>query len=239
MWAAAEGHVDVVGLLLEAGADPNKQAHVTSITTRKNADHPTGGFTALMWAARNGNDAMVRRLNAGGANLNLKNGDGATAMMIAIWNDRFDMAATLAELGADVNDGSLYVAVEMRDVVDRPVRLRRLAPSSGQSEQAHGAGSDEGAAGQGRGPEQALRRSVPLDVDAEQRPLRQHAVLPRGDHGGRRSAEAARRAQGRSRTEPGGEFSAHGRGRAARRRAGGRTRRGQSQRRPHARRWWR
>ena len=115
MRAAAEGHVDVAGLLLEAGADPNKQARVTSISTRKNADHPTGGFSALMWAARNGNEAMVRRLAKGGANLNLKNGDEASAMMIAIWNDRFDMAATLAELGADVNDGSLYVAVEMRD----------------------------------------------------------------------------------------------------------------------------
>jgi len=115
MRAAAEGHVDVAGLLLEAGADPNKQARVTSISTRKNADHPTGGFSALMWAARNGNEAMVRRLAKGGANLNLKNGDDASAMMIAIWNDRFDMAATLAELGADVNDGSLYVAVEMRD----------------------------------------------------------------------------------------------------------------------------
>ena len=115
MLAAAEGHVDVAGILLEAGADPDKQAHATSLATRKNADHPTGGFTALMWAARNGNDAMVRRLAKGGANLNLKNGDGASAMMIAIWNDRFDMAATLAELGADANDGSLYVAVEMRD----------------------------------------------------------------------------------------------------------------------------
>ena len=115
MWAAAEGHVDVAGLLLEAGADANKQAAVTSLTQRKNADHPTGGFTALMWAARNGNDAMVRRLIKGGANPNLKNGDGASATMIAIWNDRFDMAATLVELGADANDGSLYVAVEMRD----------------------------------------------------------------------------------------------------------------------------
>ena len=115
MWAAAQGHVEVAGILLEAGADPNKQAHATSLATRKNADHPTGGFTALMWAARNGNEAMVRRLAQGGANLNLKNGDGASAMMIAIWNDRFDMAATLAALGADVNDGSLYVAVEMRD----------------------------------------------------------------------------------------------------------------------------
>ena len=115
MWAAAEGHVEVAGLLLEAGADPNKQAAVTSLTQRKNADHPTGGFTALMWAARNGNEAMVRRLAAGGANLNLKNGDGASATMIAIWNDRFDMAKTLVDLGADANDGSLYVAVEMRD----------------------------------------------------------------------------------------------------------------------------
>ena len=115
MLAAAEGHVEVAGILLEAGADPDKQAHATSLATRKNADHPTGGFTALMWAARNGNEAMVRRLVKGGANLNLKNGDGASAMMIAIWNDRFDMAATLADLGADANDGSLYVAVEMRD----------------------------------------------------------------------------------------------------------------------------
>jgi uncharacterized protein len=115
MYAAAEGHLDVAGVLLEAGADPNKQGHVTSLAQRKNADHPTGGFSALMFAARSGNDAMVRRLAAGGANLNLKNGDGASAAMIAIWNDRFDVAATLVELGSDVNDGSLYVATEMRD----------------------------------------------------------------------------------------------------------------------------
>src|SRR5690606_29355882 len=43
------------------------------------------------------------------------NGDGATAMMLAIVNDRFDLAATLLELGADANDGSLYFAAEMRD----------------------------------------------------------------------------------------------------------------------------
>ena len=115
MWAAAEGHLPVVDLLLEAGADPNLKGHVTSLTERHNADHPTGGFTALMFAARNGNDAMVRRLVARGANLNLKNGDDASAAMIAIYNDRFDVAATLIELGSDVKDGSLYVAVEMRD----------------------------------------------------------------------------------------------------------------------------
>jgi ankyrin repeat protein len=115
MWAAAEGHLDVVDVLLEAGADVNRQAHVTSLTSRHNADHPTGGFSALMWAARRGDDAMVRRLVARGADVNLKNGDLASAAMIAIYNDRFDVARTLIELGSDVNDGSLYLAVEMRD----------------------------------------------------------------------------------------------------------------------------
>jgi ankyrin repeat protein len=115
MWAAAEGHLDVVDLLLEAGADPNRQGHVTSLTTRHNADHPTGGFTALMFAARNGNEAIVRKLLARGANINLKNGDAASAAMVAMYNDRFDVAAMLIEQGSDVNDGSLYVAVEMRD----------------------------------------------------------------------------------------------------------------------------
>jgi ankyrin repeat protein len=115
MWAAGEGHTEVVDLLLEAGADPNRQAHITSLTERHNADHPTGGFTALMLAARNGDEATVRRLVARGANVNLKNGDDASAAMIAIFNDRFDTAATLLELGSDANDGSLYVAIEMRD----------------------------------------------------------------------------------------------------------------------------
>jgi uncharacterized protein len=116
MWAAAEGHLGVVDLLLRAGADPNRKARTSELTKRSmRTDFPSGGFTALMWAARNGNEAMVRRLVEAGADLNLTNGDGATAMMLTIVNDRFDMAATLLELGADANDGSLWYAIEMRD----------------------------------------------------------------------------------------------------------------------------
>jgi len=116
MWAAAEGHVDVVGALLDAGADPNRKARASELTTRSTrADYPSGGFTALHWAVRNGDESVVRRLVEGGVDMNITNADGATPMMLAIINDRFDLAATLVELGADANDGSLYYAVEMRD----------------------------------------------------------------------------------------------------------------------------
>ena len=115
MWAAADGHVSVVEALLEAGADPNRSALVTSVADRKHADHPTGGLTALMFATRNGHEPVVRALVKAGADLKAANGDGATATIIAIVNDRFDLARTLLDLGADPNDGSLYFAVDMHD----------------------------------------------------------------------------------------------------------------------------
>ena len=116
MWATAEGHAAAVDVLLKAGADPNLKARVSELTKRSaRTDFPSGGFTALMWAVRNGNEEIMRRLIAGGADVKLTNGDGATPMMLAIVNDRFDMAASLLALGADANDGSLYYAVVMRD----------------------------------------------------------------------------------------------------------------------------
>ena len=115
MRAATEGHAEVIQALLDAKADPNKKAHVTGLEERKHADHATGGFTALMFAARNGHEAAIRALIKGGADPKITNGDGATATIIAIVNDRFDLAKTLVDLGADPNDGSLYFAVDMHD----------------------------------------------------------------------------------------------------------------------------
>ncbi len=119
MWASSEGHVEVVKALLAGGADPNLKAHVSLLTDRKNADHPSGGFTALMFAVRNGHEDVVKALvqggPGGGADLKLTNADGATATIIAIVNDRFDLAKELIDLGADPNDGSLFFAVDMHD----------------------------------------------------------------------------------------------------------------------------
>ena len=115
MWASAEGHLEVVKALLAAGADPNLKAHVSTLTERKNADHPSGGFTALMFAVRNGHTDIAKALVQGGADLKAANADGATATIVAIVNDRFDLAKELLDLGADPNDGSLYFAVDMHD----------------------------------------------------------------------------------------------------------------------------
>jgi len=115
MWASAEGHLDVVKALLAAGADPNLKAHVSTLTERKNADHPSGGFTALMFAVRNGHADVAKALIEGGADPKLTNADGATATVVAIVNDRFDLAKELLDLGADPNDGSLFFAVDMHD----------------------------------------------------------------------------------------------------------------------------
>jgi uncharacterized protein len=115
MWASAEGHLEVVKALLAAGADPNLKAHVSTITERKDADHPSGGFTALMFATRNGHVDVVEALIKGGADPKLTNADGATATIVAIVNDRFDLAKELLDLGGDPNDGSLFFAVDMHD----------------------------------------------------------------------------------------------------------------------------
>jgi ankyrin repeat protein len=115
MWASSEGHLEVVKALLAEGADPNLKAHVSTITERKNADHPSGGFTALMFAVRNGHEDVAKELIQHGADVKLANADGATATIVAIANDRLDLAKELLDLGADPNDGSLYFAVDMHD----------------------------------------------------------------------------------------------------------------------------
>lgn len=68
--AASAGHVRIVKLLLDHGADAN---------VREQA-----GYTALHATAQNGDIEMIRTLLFGGADLTLKSDDGKTAMDIAM-----------------------------------------------------------------------------------------------------------------------------------------------------------
>lgn len=131
MWASAEGQLEAVKALLAAGADPNLKAHVSTIKERKNADHASGGFTALMFAVRNGHEDVAKVLIQHGADLKLTNADGLTATSIAVINARYDLAKELLDLGADPNDGALFFAVDMHDgTVDmRAQDATRLQPS--------------------------------------------------------------------------------------------------------------
>jgi uncharacterized protein len=130
--ASRNGDSPMVHLLLRSGADPKRT-------------HPEGE-TPLLSAARAGSVAAVRLLLARGANINVKNGDDASAAMVAIYNDRFDVAAALIELGSDVKDGSLYVAAEMRDATTDQF-VRRVASPARQSQHQNGSRPHADAAG--------------------------------------------------------------------------------------------
>lgn len=101
MWAAHEGHTAVVAELIAADADFR-----TPVDT---------GFTPLLFAARTGRTEVVRFLLKAGVDVNeatkpaKKPGNkqpraGTSALIIAIENGHFALAAELLDLGANPND---------------------------------------------------------------------------------------------------------------------------------------
>jgi len=137
MWAASENHPEAIQVLIEHGVDPN--ARSTTLTFPKDRFGlegvvtvlPRGGWTALMYAARQGSLEAARALAEAGANLDLADPDGTTAMVLAIINGHFDTAALLAEKGADPNladstgMAALYAAADMStlgEIYGRPAR---------------------------------------------------------------------------------------------------------------------
>jgi uncharacterized protein len=121
MWAAAQNHTDAIKVLLEHGANTDIASFPTTYKRRVAGQTllPRGGFTAVMYAAREGNMAAATVLADAHANLNIGDPDGETALIIAIINAHYDLAALLVEKGADVNVADvpgmtgLYAAVDM------------------------------------------------------------------------------------------------------------------------------
>ena len=125
MWAAAEGHADVVEALVSAGADI--RARVPS------------GFSPLLFAVRDGRLDAVRVLLKAGADVNepvpaeagpgvRRRGyggglppAGATPLFLAVKNAHFELAAALLDAGANPNaDAPGYTVLHVITAVRKP-----------------------------------------------------------------------------------------------------------------------
>src|SRR5579875_399220 len=127
MWASAEGHAEVMKALLAKGAEPNVRSYDRDTKLpNMEAGTPTapiyrGGLTALTFAARQGQMEAAGGLIGGGADINAKDADGNSPLVLAILNSHYDLAQMLIDRGAGLdvaaNNGrtALYTAVEKHD----------------------------------------------------------------------------------------------------------------------------
>src|SRR3954470_12979604 len=129
MWAAARRHPEMMQFLIANGADVNArsidrdyQRHVTAEGRPKNLD--SGGFTPLLYAARENCIACVDVLLKNKADIDLPDPDGVSPLLVAILNSNWDLAKQLIDAGADVNQWDIFgetpllTAVDLRNRVD-------------------------------------------------------------------------------------------------------------------------
>ncbi|MBI4265267.1 MAG: ankyrin repeat domain-containing protein [Acidobacteria bacterium] len=123
MYATVENHTEVARALIESGADVNARSITVNfepVTTGGGGvtlDRHMGGLTSLMFAARQGALEVAEALIDAGAAMDLTEPQySLTAMQIALFNGHYRFATMLIERGVQVNDGALYMAVEMRNL---------------------------------------------------------------------------------------------------------------------------
>ena len=132
MWAISDRQPQAARLLLEAGAD----LHARTLASRRfvqlccgeyNGDSrgtawvEYGGFTPLLFAAREGEIASAKYLLAAGANVNDTAADGASALAVAAFSGQSALAELLIQHGADPNAAGagyapLHAAVHRADL---------------------------------------------------------------------------------------------------------------------------
>ena len=124
MWAAAERHPAVVKLLLGHGADwkvrsfdretkPPKLSAASSISPIAR-----GGFSALSFAAREGDIESARVMLDGGVDINYGDVDNTSALTVAIVNKQYSFAKFMIERGADINIPGGYGRTPLYAIVD-------------------------------------------------------------------------------------------------------------------------
>ena len=113
MWAAAYGQPEMVGFLAARGADVDargviRQWERKTITEPRPKDMNKGGFTPLLYAAREGCVDCARRLIEAGADPDLADPERVTPINMALLNLHFDFAAYMIQAGADVDKWDLF-----------------------------------------------------------------------------------------------------------------------------------
>jgi ankyrin repeat protein len=122
MWAAADGNVDAINTLVEAGAD-----FKTPLDS---------GFTPLLFAVRNGKIPAVQALLKAGADVNepvkiaanvkLPEGEralrtGMNPLQLAVANAHYELASVLLDAGANPNTNELgYMPIHMVAYTRKP-----------------------------------------------------------------------------------------------------------------------
>jgi ankyrin repeat protein len=114
MWAAAQGQPEMIKLLASRGADVNAHGIVHQwdrkvITEPRPKDMNKGGFTPLLYAAREGCVECAKALIAAKADPDLDDPDRVTPLNMALLNLHFDFAAYMIKSsGADLDKWDLY-----------------------------------------------------------------------------------------------------------------------------------
>ncbi len=124
MWAAAERHPAVVKLLLDHGADWkvrsfDRETKVPRLSAASSISPiARGGFTALSFAAREGDIESARVMLDGGVDINYGDVDNTSALVVAIMNKQYSFAKFLIDRGADVDIVGAYGRTALYAIVD-------------------------------------------------------------------------------------------------------------------------
>src|SRR5262249_13056673 len=141
MWAAANRHPEITAVLLQHGADVRARSQVRTAVYNMGgnrsagnaspdtplAEVPLGGSTPRLFAARSNDVEAAKLLVAAGADVNDKEADGNTALIIATHSGNASVATFLLENKANPNAAplgytALHAAVLRGYLRDRDVR---------------------------------------------------------------------------------------------------------------------
>ena len=122
MWATAQGHIDVVRALIEAGADLDARSKIRPMLMYTDATNggafdqgvteQLGGYSPLLFAARQGEVEIAKLLLNAGANIEGVAGNNTSPLVVAAHSGHTALAKLLLEQGANPNTiGAGYTAL--------------------------------------------------------------------------------------------------------------------------------